>query len=377
MASRIASSRVTSLAAPMTTRSTVAGARPTEARRAPPRAGGRARDAAGCGRPPEAGRGRLAGGAEQRVGDRVEGDVAVGVPTSLGATTISMPPAGARCRVRRDGCRGRGRCRAATGASACSTRRRSSGSVDLEVRRLALDRMNGDSPGLQEGGLVREGLGALRREPLHASSSSPRRGTLRGLRGGQPGAIARCRPRARPAPLEGLPDGHDGIAAPCATTAAAIAPTSEGVTRGLAPSWTRTGRSRPSDRGRGASERRRRRTPGGARHPRGRWPPRPAATGPPAPPRPIGRRDDHEALHLGGRRERVDRPGEERTPAHDRVELVDAAHARGRPRGDHHDVDVRAYAGAVPHAGQSRRGWAKIMRPATVWRTRVTPTSTS
>ena len=54
--------------------------------------------------------------------------------------------------------------------------------------------------------------------------------------------------------------------------------------------------------------------------------------------------------------------------------LVDPVHPPRCPGGD--DDDVGQDVGR-PGPAQSRRGWAKIIRPATVCRTRVTDTSSS
>ena len=77
-------------------------------------------------------------------------------------------------------------------------------------------------------------------------------------------------------------------------------------------------------------------------------------------------------LRLGNGRERIDRPGQQLPAGDDVTQLVGAAHP---PRRACRDDDRIGSAGRG--RSQSSRGWAKIIRPATVWRTRVTATSRS
>ena len=78
-----------------------------------------------------------------------------------------------------------------------------------------------------------------------------------------------------------------------------------------------------------------------------------------------GHDDDPPDDRRGG--QPCQRPGEHRAPRHEQAELVPAAHARAQPGRDDDRVDP----------AHSPRGWAKIMRPATVWSTRVTTTPIS
>ena len=88
---------------------------------------------------------------------------------------------------------------------------------------------------------------------------------------------------------------------------------------------------------------------------------------------PLLRGHDHEPADLRGRGQGVEGPGQQRPPADVGRELVDPAHPRRASGRD--DDGVRADGGRW--RVQSRRGWAKIIRPATVWSTRVTDTSSS
>ena len=88
-------------------------------------------------------------------------------------------------------------------------------------------------------------------------------------------------------------------------------------------------------------------------------------------------RDDHDVGDAGRAGHGFQRPGQERAAADHRRKLVRAAHP-GAGAGRHHDrVGHRPRPGLLVAAGHSGFGWAKIMRPATVCSTRVTPTSIS
>ena len=237
--------------------------------------------------------------------------------------------------------------------------------------------MDGDATGLEQGGLIGELPGPVRREP-HPG----RRGARRGA---HPAASGRSR----------APSGPPSRATRPSPTRLRVSATG---TTGIAAPWRSRPPPRPSTRRprRGAG-RRRGRGPAGRLRP-DRAPARcrtPAATDSwRAPRRPRRRRRRPAAT---GRRERLDPPGRRdedhpldraarpptrrasRRAAADRRpgrQLVDAAHPARRAGGDDDDVGRRALA-PDPVATSVERGWAKIIRPATVWRTRVTVTSSS
>ena len=163
----------------------------------------RGRRGSGREQPPEVAE---AGRAEQRVGDRVERDVAVGVAVEARrAGDRDAAEDQRRCPARTGGCPGRCPTRIAAPAaarSAASTRARSAGSVTLRLVGFAGDRMDGNATGLEQGGLVGPGLaarsagsartplaGASRRTPCGVwAAASPARST-----------VSRDRRRRRPA----------------------------------------------------------------------------------------------------------------------------------------------------------------------------------
>ncbi len=167
-------------------------------------------------------------------------------PASLGAASISIPPSRRPVAGPNGWLSWPRPTRTVAGASACSTRRRSSGSVTLRFA---------GSPGI-----------ACTRM-LHASSSAASSVNSRSPSGGKAVQASSSRPRRAPcgvwaaarverstvsstAPsstrLSVSTTGTTGRAAPCDRTARITAATSAGVTSGRAPSWTSTGRSRPA-----------------------------------------------------------------------------------------------------------------------------------
>ena len=202
------------------------------------------------------------------------------------------------------------------------------------------------------------------------------------------------------------PTGRTGIAAPWRRAARATAETSSVGTSGRAPSWTSTiSGSPPPSLDRLASRWRKpaateswRRVP--ARQQQLDLPGQPDRARDRLDPLVAGHEDDPADLgRLGDGPQRV---RQEREPADDGVELVDPAHPGRGARSDDDRVgegpscgpSCRSPPSRSPRSGppppppgpsrsgpspapQSRRGWAKIIRPATVWRTRVTDTSRS
>src|SRR5207244_10446955 len=83
---------------------------------------------------------------------------------------------------------------------------------------------------------------------------------------------------------------------------------------------------------------------------------------------PFGGRHDDDFVDDWRGRDVLERPGQERPSRDERIELVHAAHSPALAGRNDDDVGVKI---------QSRRGWAKIIRPATVWSARVTDTSIS
>ena len=84
----------------------------------------------------------------------------------------------------------------------------------------------------------------------------------------------------------------------------------------------------------------------------------------------VGRVHDDHPADGPRRREGIERPCQQRAAEDERRALVEAAHA---PPGARRNDDGVGGAGEA----HSCPGWAKTIRPATVWRTRVTVTSTS
>ena len=139
----------------------------------------------------------------------------------------------------------------------------------------------------------------------------------------------------------------------------------------------RRGPGRPARRRHRAPSARARRTrigpsPAAARRPSTNVTASPSGShGPASSSRRVRRRHDHDRRDLRCGQHRRERVGEQRPTADPGEELVGAAHPRRAAGRDDDRIGARC------RGPQSRRGWAKIMRPATVWRTRVTATSRS
>ena len=153
------------------------------------------------------------GRAEQRVGDGMERDVAVGMavePRDAGELDTAEPQRAAgpeRMAVVADARTRSGPAGPESPSEPCGPRE-IRGDGHLEVVRLAVDDMDGDSTGLQQGGLV---------GPVVAGSAATGRRRRGGRRGGSPAAsgprpasvrstVASTRRRD---PLHGLGDGQD------------------------------------------------------------------------------------------------------------------------------------------------------------------------
>ncbi len=241
--------------------------------------------------------------------------------------------------------------------------------------------MNGDVTGLQQGGLVRATRGPPRAAGrTHRAIEEARRAPCGVWAVDQPGPVDGFEDPTAVDPFERCPaTGRTGIAAPCSDALRRRTSIERRTTSGRAPSWTSTMRSPASS---GGSCRARRRPPsprqptlGVARRQRRRRPPSTSSQGAflTWSSRSAAVTTTIRSTRSAAAR-RIDRPGEERPPADVRRELVDAAHPARRPG---RDDDRRSRVDRAATGAQSRRGWAKIIRPATVWRTRVTATSRS
>ena len=316
---------------------------------------------------------------EQGVGDRMERDVAVGMAVEPGAPAISMPP-------RASGSPGpngwlswpkpmRGR--------PAPAERRSAG----RGRRAAVTLRLVGSPGIAWTGI------------LQASSRAASSVKVAGAVGGnaaerlaeevaprRPAGSGPPRARAgRPSPRSARPSirltvsatGTTGIAAPWRRPPRRPPRRASGETHGRAPSWTRTTRSptgpaRPSS----ASRRRRRRRPNPGAGAAGDDASTPRQ---PRPPRQLARRgrrgDDDDPLDPGAAAIAASVQASSGRPPIGAMSLSMPAHPPRRPARD--DDRRRRGAPCRRPPRQSSRGWAKIIRPATVCRTRVTVTSRS
>ena len=246
----------------------------------------------------------------------------------------------------------------------------------LEIGGIAGNDMDGDSTGLQEGGLIGP-------RPSPASADGERRAqeaapdALRGLGRRQPGAIDGRRDHVAVDPLEGLGHRHDRDGRAVARRSRRRRPRrARGMTSGPRavvdeddPVASRIGQARSSasnparDRVLAPARRRRRtsrRSPAGSH----------GAVLELAPT--VRRRHDHD------RRRPPARPRARRACQASSGRRRSARGAcRCRPSAPRHRPPRRSrrrrtlHAGHRPRAAQSSRGWAKIIRPATVWRTRV------
>ncbi len=250
--------------------------------------------------------------------------------------------------------------------------------------------MNGDVTGLEQGGLIGPCLrarpaGTLRKRRAEARRRTPC-GVWAAARTLRSTVSATCPSAIR---LIVSVTGRTGIAAPCSAAAARTARTRSAETTVA----RRRGRARPGRRPRILAVERLER---GARPPR---PTRGAAV-------PAGARrrppDSAATAHRGSRRlgrARATTTIRSTASGQRRARRSTRQAAAGRRRGEpacrpppsdstrrrqrrSRRPDVTAPIGhwsvARRRAGrQSRRGWAKIIRPATVWRTRVTATSRS
>ena len=314
------------------------------------------------------------GRAEQRIGDRMERDVAVGMavearrPGDLDTAEsqrfagsegwMSWPIAGPRP--------------SGSAQERCGPVE-VGGDRHLEVGGIAGHDMHGDSTGLQQRGLVGPCpvLGASGRERRRGSSA--RRtpcGVCAATRSVRSTVASIRSPATR---LSVSPTGTAGIAAPWRSAAATTAS-------------TRSTR-RPGGRRRGRARRAR---------PPGRAPCAPAHRTPPGPspgvarrratnvrslgqpPRPRAARRDVRPWSRrrwtrppGSRRARSDRVRQQRSIADRREQLVGRRPSASRRRQRRRS---RRPSGRMPRhqPEESSRGCAKIIRPATVWRTRVT-----
>ena len=240
----------------------------------------------------------------------------------------------------------------------------------LEIAWIARDHMDIDATGFQQRSLVGECRGAVGREPAPGLAQQVAPDALRRLGGAEAGSIHGRPDEIAVDPLEGLGDRHDrdGRAVSCGRLRHGCHEAGSDERSRRVVDEDDAGRIRVmSIEGREAGVDRflasspagddvdhARRQPGRAGHG--------GATL-------VGRHDDHASDRRRGR-EGVERPGEQRSSADLHRELVVAAHPARRPRGDHDHVGRARLA-------QSSRGWAKIIRPATVWSTRVTDTSSS
>ena len=303
--------------------STPAGRQPASARRATTvassaplvDAGGR-RGPAGNRRP----RSPRPAAPEERVGDRMERDVAVGV---------AVQPRGARrsrsrrarsglARARTGGGPGRSRSVGRAGGVAEQPRRACEvrGDGHLEVARIARDDMDGDSTGLQQRGLVGPVSSRRPRRRGQRGAQQLPADALRRLRGAERGPVEGLADQVAGQPLDGLDDGHDRDRRPVARQPRPRRRRRAAVeTSGRAPSCTSTTGRRP-DRARAARARRTRLapSPGVARR---RSRPRRRRGGSHAAPADLARRSAAVTTTIGPtsrrRREGVERPGQERS----------------------------------------------------------------
>ena len=240
-----------------------------------------------------------------------------------------------------------------------------------------------------EPGFYRPPGGRPRRSTSRGPSGGNVRRPLAGARRGRPAASGRRRgrpgrrSRRRRSPVDPLERSRRPArpgSPPRALRPPARPPRSSAAeTSGRAPSWTRTTRSRSAPRADragssastpAATDSWRRSPPATTRLTRSRQPGRAADLVD------AGRRgDDDDPLDDRRRGERLERPGEHRPPGDRRQQLVDPRPSASTPRPRRR----RRRPGRSARSGraQSRRGWAKIIRPATVCRTRVTDTSRS
>jgi hypothetical protein len=378
-----------------------------------------------------------AGRPEQRVGDRVQGHVSVRMAGQAGrafdrqsaenerlaraeGVAVRAEPDTTRCRDRGGhvwaGAFGRhricGHCRAArhrrpAGHEAAVEHRSGAFEIDwhrhLEVGRFATDRMDGDSTSLQQGGLIGPGfgavgrvggVGALQQAAPHALRSLSRRdvGSIDGRTNpiaSQPlerlahrehrdrGAVAGGRFRHRP--NQRRADKRPGR----------VVDEDHGVGRLAAgPAANRAAGSHRGSLGRAALVCFFRRL-GQGRHARsdGLLAPLPAGNdGHHRVRQPVGGRDRGDALRGrhdddpidACRRERLDRPAQDSSAFQLRLELVHAAHPAAGPCGHDDRFDrIRGPGLLASASAHSRCICAKTIRPMTVWRTRVTRTSSS
>ena len=318
--------------------------------------------------------------AEERVGDACSATSPSEWPCSRARPSISIPPSAQRI-ARPEGMRVVADPGPASSRIGPARRRLDAGKIGgqrhLEIRGIAGDDMDRDSTGLQQGGLVGPRLGvrpAGSRPGARGADSGAtpwgvwavaERGSIDG-----PSTIAPSTTRLTVSATD-----TTGIAAPCARTARTTAVDQRpAMTSGRAPSWTRTARS--GRRGPTASSAA---TPAATDSWRVRHRRRPATTAggsqgaaaiarsrAPASVTTTIRRSTGRRRHQRGQRSRRSsgRPPTEpaacRAPVHPR-------RAAGR-----HDDRVGRSTDRRPRALSRVRGWAKIIRPATVWRTRVT-----
>ena len=184
--------------------------------------------------------------AEQRIGDGMERDVAVGVamqarrPVDRDAAEHERPARPERMAVG-----------PVADAIAAGSRRGAAGASDdglldpreirgyghLEVGRFAGENMNGNSTGLEQRGLVGPGLGSARRETLERRSEERGSGALRRLGRGQAGPVDGLDDHVAGDTLERLGDRQHRDRGP-------VRPRPPGRPPRRAPAWVPAGRRR-------------------------------------------------------------------------------------------------------------------------------------
>ena len=271
---------------------------------------------------------------EQRVGDGVERDVAVGMavqtrgsrrsrsrraaaaPRSERVAVVADPRPSGRSAVQERVARGRGPRAAVTfrlpGRPGRHAPRRPSASSSA----ASSVQVSGPSG----------------RTPEARVAAGPAPHALGRLGGAEPGPIDRLADEVAVDPLERLGDRQrPGSPRRVGRRRGDRTSTSAAVTSGRAPSWTRTTRHPRSPASVQGGEPGLRPTPGGARRRRPRRRPGPAARCVRDRGHAIGRGHDHDPLDLGRRRDRVERPGEQRPSGDLDGELVRATHPLDRP----------------------------------------------
>ena len=311
------------------------------------------------------------------------------------------PPAAARRGCRTDGCRRPARTARRAGYAAAGTRlasdrtvARSAGSVILSAP-ASPGTVTTATPWRASSSCSSPKSPGRRRTPRWPPRSSSRRAPwgVCARNSVAPVGGRRDHDRRRVTCLSESTTGSTGMAAPWARPRLATRSASADVASGRAASWTRTTSTR-SARTPVATESWRRGPPATTDAPGARQP-RLGAQGAAIRSGAVTTMMSRTAARAA---HRVDRPVERRAAADGGARLVGAAHAAAGTGGDDDGVGEAARVGehplSVPYcprhpvarrAARARRlpgqppatGWAKTIRPATVWRTRVTWTSSS